>query len=63
MKTILRIALPALAIAGFVTVETPSQAMPVQTALVEFGRDKDGVRFDVTGRRDSRTILPRCSFA
>jgi hypothetical protein len=42
MKIVLRITPAALAIAGFVTVQTPSQAMPVQTALVEFGRDKDG---------------------
>jgi hypothetical protein len=35
MKIVLRIAPAALAIVGFVTVQTPSQAMPVQTALVE----------------------------
>jgi len=37
MKTVLRIALAALAIAGFTAVETSGQAMPVQAALIEFG--------------------------
>jgi hypothetical protein len=36
MKIVLRIALAALAIAGFTAVETPGQAMPVQAALIEF---------------------------
>ena len=79
MKTVLRIALAALAIVGFATVEALGQKMPVQAALAKFGlsgqwaaptcgqpfvvltfessptsqfvmrRDKDGVRFDITG--------------
>jgi hypothetical protein len=36
-KTVLRIVVAALAIAGFVTVEAPGQGVPVQAALVEFG--------------------------
>ena len=37
MKTVLRIALAALAIVGFAAVEALGQKMPVQAALAEFG--------------------------
>jgi hypothetical protein len=37
MKTVLRIALAALAIVGFAAVEALAQTMPVQAALAEFG--------------------------
>jgi hypothetical protein len=37
MKTVLQIALAALAIVGFAAVEALGQTMPVRAALAEFG--------------------------